>query len=76
MTIGNEQFLEIIDLQLQILAKVDVANVDAVVLEVFELYVRVYIDTFDNGFLARLKVLMLDELETMTVVNAALLYHL
>ena len=69
MTIGHEQFLEIIDLQLQILAEVDVANVDAVVLEVFELYVRVYIDTFDNGFLARLKMLMLDELETMAVVD-------
>ena len=69
MTIGNEQFLEIIDLQLQILAKVDVTNVDAVVLEVFKLYVRVYIDTFDNGFLARLEVLMLDELETVAVVD-------
>ena len=69
MTISHEQFLEVIDLQLQILAEVDVANVDAVVFEVFELDVGMYIDTFDNGFLARLEMLMLDELETVAVVD-------
>ena len=67
MSIGREEALEVVDLQLQLFAAIGVANVDAIVLEVLKLYVRMHIDAFDDGFLLRLEMIVLDQLEAVAV---------
>ena len=67
VTICHEQSLEVVDLHLQLLAAVGLTHVDAVVLEVLELDMRMHIDTFEDGLFARLEMFVFDELEAVAV---------